>query len=142
MRAIGLRKTSESFTDDATFHLVRTYIKAKALLCASIHSSGEERRSTGLVAGHAYSLLDARAFAGGINLVRLVRTPTGARAPVSPLGPHGTHRACSVLSQRNPWGSFEWKGAWSDGAKEWKEHRKIRKVDNRTASAPPPSQPH
>ena len=97
-RAIGLRKTKEEYSDTTTFELVRTYIRQEALLCASIGNKGEERRATGLVAGHAYSLLDAKAFSGGICLVRL----------------------------RNPWGSFEWKGAWSDNSKEWKENPMVK----------------
>jgi calpain-15 len=99
-RKIGLRKSDEQFSDEQTFQLVRTYIRAEALMTASISNHGEAKRSDGLVAGHAYSLLDAKSFSGGIHLVRL----------------------------RNPWGTFEWKGAWSDDAPEWKTHPKIQRL--------------
>jgi calpain-15 len=99
-RKIGLRKSDEKFSDEQTFQLVRTYIRAEALMTASISNHGEAKRSDGLVAGHAYSLLDAKSFSGGIHLVRL----------------------------RNPWGTFEWKGAWSDDAPEWKTHPKIQRL--------------
>lgn len=50
----------------------------------------------GLVAGHMYSILQVR------------------RAGAT-MGMGGT----KLLKLRNPWGTFEWKGAWSDGSKEW-----------------------
>ena len=45
----------------------------------------------GLVSGHAYSLLAAKELSNGVRLVKL----------------------------RNPWGRFEWKGAWSDNSELW-----------------------
>ena len=62
IRKIGLRKMKEVYTDEQTFGLLRTYIKQKALLTASIASDGEQKQDTGLVAGHAYSILDAKRF--------------------------------------------------------------------------------
>jgi len=47
-------------------------------------------RSDGLISGHAYGLL---------GLV--------------------DHKDVQLLHLRNPWGSDEWKGAWSTGSKEW-----------------------
>ena len=47
----------------------------------------------GLVAGHAYSILAAKTVAG-----------------------------FRLLKLRNPWGSFEWKGAWSDKSPQWGQH--------------------
>eukprot|EP00455_Lapot_gusevi_P015017 TRINITY_DN17575_c0_g1_i1.p1 TRINITY_DN17575_c0_g1~~TRINITY_DN17575_c0_g1_i1.p1 ORF type:complete len:330 (-),score=56.75 TRINITY_DN17575_c0_g1_i1:53-1042(-) len=49
----------------------------------------------GIVQGHAYSLLDVQEVDGN-KLVKL----------------------------RNPWGNFEWKGAWSDGDAKWTERIK------------------
>ena len=69
----------------------------KCLACASTpgedrftEGKGEQRRApaSGLIPGHAYTLLAAREV-GGHKLVRL----------------------------RNPWGKFEWDGAWGDGDK-------------------------
>ena len=51
------------------------------------------------MAGHAYSVLDARRFS-----------------------------ELSLVQLRNPWGTFEWKGAWSDGSPEWGKNPKIKKL--------------
>ncbi len=51
----------------------------------------------GLVAGHAYGVLDARQLA----------PPRAGEAPVQ------------LLQLRNPWGSFEWTGAYGEGSPEW-----------------------
>jgi len=50
-----------------------------------------EKSGSGLVAGHAYTLLAAKATSAGHKLVCL----------------------------RNPWGNFEWQGAWSDNSELW-----------------------
>ncbi len=49
-------------------------------------------RATGLVAGHAYGILN------------VLLTKDGK---------------FKLIQLRNPWGSFEWKGKWSDGSREW-----------------------
>ena len=99
MFASGERHASEDM-----FFLVRKYVKAGALMGASIDSDGENKDdSKGLVAGHAYSVLDARSFQaaeGRINLLHL----------------------------RNPWGTFEWKGAWSDNAPEWGQYPNVKSL--------------
>ena len=50
-----------------------------------------QKDGSGLVAGHAYTLLAAKETSQGHNLVCL----------------------------RNPWGNFEWQGAWSDHSDLW-----------------------
>lgn len=44
------------------FFLLRKYCKQRALLGAAISNDGEDKRDDGLVAGHAYSVLDCRSF--------------------------------------------------------------------------------
>ncbi|KIO31183.1 hypothetical protein M407DRAFT_241888 [Tulasnella calospora MUT 4182] len=54
--------------------------------------AGEDVNSDGLVSGHAYALLKAV-----------------------------EHEGRRFLVIRNPWGSGEWSGRWSDGSKEWND---------------------
>jgi hypothetical protein len=75
------------------WHKLVTYYDEGHMMGAAI-CSGKEMpdQSTGLVAGHAYGVLNVHATKDGkFKLVQL----------------------------RNPWGSFEWKGKWSDGSREW-----------------------
>lgn len=55
----------------------------------------EEKHMEGMVAGHAYAVLDARQVkdSGGRN--------------------------DRILKLRNPWGEFEWNGDWSDKSDKW-----------------------
>lgn len=62
---------------------------------------GATTKADGLVPGHAYSVIDVK-------------------APIS-LGEK--HR---LVCLRNPWGSFEWSGAWSDNSPLWNSHPLIR----------------
>ena len=68
--------------------------------------NGEAMGPQGLVAGHAYSVLDAKRFH--------VKGKDG-----SPL---------MLIQLRNPWGKGEWEGAWSDQSEEWKAFPKVRRI--------------
>lgn len=62
---------------------------------SATHGSGENVDSTGIVSGHAYSLISVHEFSlDDDTLVRL----------------------CKL---RNPWGEGEWKGDWSDESELW-----------------------
>lgn len=73
--------------------------KRKAVLGASIISAKGEVKmeDVGLVCGHAYSILKVKEVTG-MKFVQL----------------------------RNPWGSFEWKGAWSDHSMLWDTYPKVK----------------
>lgn len=107
-RACYFLKTKEAYSDDQLWVLMKKYDRRKALLSASIGKmayretdgpSGEQMlEREGLVAGHAYSVIRA-VEAGGFRLLQL----------------------------RNPWGTYEWKGDWSDGDAMWKRHPPVKK---------------
>eukprot|EP00742_Colponemidia_sp_Colp-10_P021985 GILJ01025894.1.p1 GENE.GILJ01025894.1~~GILJ01025894.1.p1 ORF type:complete len:389 (-),score=12.38 GILJ01025894.1:7-1173(-) len=69
-------------------------------------SINEGPSTRGISNGHAFTLL-AVVNVGGVELVRL----------------------------RNPWGSIDWAGAWSDGSEEWLLHPRIAKMFGRSHSA-------
>lgn len=58
--------------------------------CLLAATSSRTDESVGIVAGHYYTV---------INVVEI--------------------QGHQLLNLRNPWGTFEWKGAWSDGSREW-----------------------
>lgn len=69
------------------------YTKESFLMGCAIENSAarsEQENEWGLLANHAYSIIDCQEVQG--------------------------HK---LLRVRNPWGKGEWKGAWSDGSKEW-----------------------
>lgn len=88
------------------FSVLLQYSHKRSLLGAFFHvaGGGEHRQSSGLVAGHLYSILD----------VRLAGTTLGMMG--------GTR----LVKLRNPWASGEWKGAWSDGSREWDRNPGIK----------------
>lgn len=56
------------------------------------------KNGTGLVAGHAYTLISVRS----------------------------TSRGDRILKLRNPWGSMEWTGDWSDSSPLWTDEMQVR----------------
>ena len=73
--------------------LLQAY-KTKSMMSASILTSSRIKEENGLVCGHAYSLNKVIEFKLGNETVQLLRI-------------------------RNPWGSGEFRGQWSDGCKKW-----------------------
>ena len=70
---------------------LRIQNKKRSLIAASAGKGGTDRQEVnGIVQGHAYSILRLKDVEG----FRLVQF-------------------------RNPWGKFEWKGAWSDSSALW-----------------------
>jgi hypothetical protein len=119
-RACGFRTTEESFTHDQIWTLLKKYDSQKSLLSASIGKradrktdgpSGEQMlKAEGLVAGHAYSIIAAKEVVERINGL-----------------PKPGGKTFKLLQLRNPWGSYEWTGKWSDGSNLWKKHKSVAK---------------
>ncbi len=63
-------------------------------MMAASHGQGENKGESGVISGHAYSLISVKEFEVNGETIRL-------------------------LVLRNPWGEGEWTGAWSDKAPEW-----------------------
>lgn len=63
-------------------------------MMAASHGQGEARNDEGVISGHAYSLISIHEVKHEGNNVRLLRL-------------------------RNPWGSGEWQGDWSDKSTMW-----------------------
>nr|DBA29908.1 TPA: hypothetical protein GDO54_005959 [Pyxicephalus adspersus] len=96
-------------SDEEKKKLFKAMMKAHSrasLICSSIrpaaNQSMEEVLSSGLVTGHAYSVTAVKSITLHSGLFSLFRT----------------HKL-RLVRLRNPWGSGEWKGAWSD--EEWKK---------------------
>lgn len=79
------------------------------VICASTYASDvrEQKKTNGLISGHAYSVIAAKE----------VRDSQGKPA--------------RIVQIRNPWGSHEWNGDWSDNSTKWTEALKNQlKVSN------------
>jgi hypothetical protein len=126
-RDCGFRRTKENYTDDQIWTLIRKYDAQKALISASIGKrpdrvtdgpAGEQMlEKEGLVAGHAYSIISA---------VEVVERVGGLPKP--------NGKTFRLVHLRNPWGSYEWKGAWSDKSSMWQKYKSIAKQVGHTTS--------
>ena len=94
--------------------------------------NGESMGPQGLVAGHAYSILDCMSIGdksqpdGRLKLIQL-RNPWGeprvltSSPPPRRLSPppHSSFLTTPYHLLLLPSGKYEWTGAWADGSKEW-----------------------
>lgn len=99
-RACKFEDRGEEIDNSTMFEVLLKYHKLKSVLCAS-GSSGVD----GLHTGHAYSILDVR--------------------KVNASFPSFSGKAFQLVQLRNPWGSGEWSGDWSDRSDLWNQHPKV-----------------
>ena len=91
---------SESYNHDTVedpeefFEMLKSADKRNFTMMAASHGQGESRNEEGVISGHAYSLIS----------IHEVKS-NGQRA--------------RLLKLRNPWGSGEWQGDWSDKSPLW-----------------------
>jgi calpain-15 len=104
-RKCGLYKVGEKISDDMMFEVLLKYHKLGSVLTAS-GASGE----FGLVTGHAYSILEVQRVNTGI------------------MGVGG--ETFKMVKVRNPWGTGEWTGDWSDKSNLWDKHSSVARSCN------------
>jgi len=101
-RAVGLYHSGRFFDKDSMFKLLCSYDRHAAVMGAGSRgtddtlSQGRGDTSSGIVAGHAYTI---KAVA--------------------------EHHGVRLLQLRNPWGGWEWKGKWSDNSAEWRKKPQV-----------------
>ncbi|KAK3238052.1 hypothetical protein CYMTET_51910 [Cymbomonas tetramitiformis] len=93
--------TSQGLWDKLLMWDEREYVMT---CCTSGHDKWSDKggkKGGGIVDGHAYTMI-------GVREVKSIK----------------------LVNVRNPWGSFEWTGAWSDNASEWKKNPDVKKAIN------------
>lgn len=100
-RDANFKIKGEKINHDMMFEVLLKYHKLGSILCAS-GASGKD----GLHTGHAYSILDVK------------KATTGML---------GTGTTFKMVKVRNPWGSGEWTGDWSDNSNLWNENSAVAK---------------
>ncbi|CAL1590891.1 unnamed protein product [Knipowitschia caucasica] len=107
---LSLNREALSLQSDqrrALFHTLAQAHERKALITCFIRpAEGELVESVmecGLVRGHAY----------GITALKKVHVPERLSA--------GRMSRLLLLRMRNPWGSIDWTGAWSQGSQQWQQ---------------------
>ena len=106
-RACPFFPTDYARTDAEFFTRLHEWDQANYVMSACITPKPgeiEAARNDGLVEGHAYSLIQVKEV-GGLKLIQL----------------------------RNPWGSQEWNGKWSDESAEWSAHPEVAQALDHSA---------
>jgi len=94
--------TGEKIASEAMFTLICSYVEGKCALGAGTKGKDDtisegRGKDGGIVPGHAYSILDCRKVF-----------------------------EFQLIQLRNPWGTFEWKGDWSDDSPLWAQHPSVK----------------
>lgn len=101
VRAAKWGKALGDKSDEEVFQMLEGFDKQEYLMCAGSSSGSDKDISNqGIVQGHAYSLIRVEENVAGSGV--------------------------DLLQMRNPWGSKEWTGDWSDNSPLWEEHPEIQ----------------
>lgn len=99
-----LQPTDDNLRNDEMFATVLFYTKKKSVVAASSGGDGNDTQSiNGIVQGHAYSVIAAVEVSESGHVFKMVQV-------------------------RNPWGTFEWSGDFSDRSTSWQKYPKVAKA--------------
>jgi len=85
------------------FRMLVDFDKRRYLMCCGSHAGSDTKtNSLGVVQGHAYTLLQVVDNVAGTGL--------------------------DLLQLRNPWGTGEWTGAWSDRSDQWQKYPQVQQA--------------
>lgn len=102
-RDIDIFFMPEKHDSNTFFEILRRYHAHGAVMC--VQGTNDAGEKMGLVKGHAFSILD----------VQEVSTTV---LPGS--------ETLRMIKCRNPWGTGEWKGRWSDNAEQWSAYPHVK----------------
>ncbi|XP_078389850.1 calpain-5-like [Cetorhinus maximus] len=94
-------------------NLLKAHSRRSLISCSIRPESGDQleaQMGCGLVKGHAYGVTDVRKVRIGEGLLSYFKK-----------------EKLYMIRMRNPWGSTEWKGPWSDGSEEWNNVSKMER---------------
>jgi hypothetical protein len=98
-RDVKLLKTADTRRQNKFFQLLKEYDSKGAIMAAASTGDDDQKQDQGIVKGHAYTILKVVDAEDNGRLVKL----------------------------RNPWGTFEWTGDWSDTSDKWDLYPEIKK---------------
>ncbi|GFR49847.1 hypothetical protein Agub_g11947 [Astrephomene gubernaculifera] len=98
---IRLRPTDDVLDSDEMFASMLFYNRKRSFISASTGGGDDTKAVNGIVQGHAYTICNVK-LVDRFQLVQL----------------------------RNPWGTFEWTGDWSDRSPLWEQFVKVKRALN------------
>uniref|UniRef100_A0A6S8JXE5 Calpain catalytic domain-containing protein n=1 Tax=Dunaliella tertiolecta TaxID=3047 RepID=A0A6S8JXE5_DUNTE len=99
-----LAPTKDELSSNELFETMIFYKRRKSVLAASTGSGNDSQNTNGIVHGHAYAIVNVKQV-DDFRMIQLM----------------------------NPWGTFEWQGAWSDRSPLWRQHPKVARAVDHTA---------
>mmetsp|Transcript_22958 Transcript_22958/g.50371 ORF Transcript_22958/g.50371 Transcript_22958/m.50371 type:complete len:442 (+) Transcript_22958:172-1497(+) len=96
---VMLQPTNDQLNVDEMFETMLFYKRKRSVIAASTGSGNDTQNINGIVQGHAYSIISVKE----VDKFKMVRL-------------------------RNPWGTFEWQGSWSDNSPLWRQYPKVAKA--------------
>lgn len=96
---VMLREAKDVLTNEEAFQNMLYFRRRESVIAASTGSGNDTQNTNGIVHGHAYTVMTVKEVESFL-MVRL----------------------------RNPWGTFEWTGNWSDKSPLWQQYPKVAKA--------------
>lgn len=139
-RTLDDEKQHKKMQPTAFFDQLCEWDEQECVIAASTSGKdeGTSTAQSGLVQGHAYSVIECKKIEDGHTYAKRPTAPS-LLCYASLLHTltiecrhdfvHGCElRRYRMLKVRNPWGSFEWEGDWCDDSEKWRINPKVKEA--------------